>query len=362
MLKALAKRPVDRYATAAELAEDLARFLSHEPVKARRISPIGRMWRVARRHPGISIVTTTAAATILAIATFAYVRVVAERNEQFRPGARPSRPWRTAKKAEGEKDATHAKQSSSRPPRWSELAGPQPPQQWPAPDPQAVALKPEEPELRAQLRDVAVKFLVLRDVETGPELPTGRARGLVFGPNANRLAILSEDDEELALWDIGTRQRQWRLSLRFGSSPLAGPLTPQAGHEPGFTDAIGDEPADSGHRAGSAGPRRRASGRGESGATGTGPRRSNSGGQRLARAGHGPGRRLARRPGILPGRSVVGHPAPDGESARTARSRACSPTPPAVGSSPSSASSTTRSRSHGRADGRGFLRHRASSR
>ena len=81
VLKALAKRPVDRYATAAELAEDLARFLSHEPVRARRISPIGRLWRVARRHPGISIVTTTAAATILAIATYAYVRVFNAYNE-----------------------------------------------------------------------------------------------------------------------------------------------------------------------------------------------------------------------------------------------------------------------------------------
>ncbi len=41
VLKALAKRPVDRYATAADLAADLARFLNREPVKARRISPAG---------------------------------------------------------------------------------------------------------------------------------------------------------------------------------------------------------------------------------------------------------------------------------------------------------------------------------
>ena len=75
VLKALAKRPVDRYATAAALAEDLTRFLNREPVKARRISPIGRLWRIARRHPGITSVTTAAAAAILAIATYAYVRV-----------------------------------------------------------------------------------------------------------------------------------------------------------------------------------------------------------------------------------------------------------------------------------------------
>ncbi len=80
VLKALAKRPVDRYATAAELAEDLTRFLNREPVKARRISPIGRLWRVARRHPGITSVTTAAAAAILAIATYAYVRILAERD------------------------------------------------------------------------------------------------------------------------------------------------------------------------------------------------------------------------------------------------------------------------------------------
>ena len=51
-------------------------FLSHAPVKARRIGPVGRLWRVARRHPGISMVTTAAAATILAIATYAHVSVL----------------------------------------------------------------------------------------------------------------------------------------------------------------------------------------------------------------------------------------------------------------------------------------------
>ena len=65
----------------------------------------------------------------------------------------------------------------------------------------AVALEPE-PELRAQLRDEAVKFLVLRDVETRPELATGRAHGLVFGRSGHRLAVLSEDDEELAFWNV----------------------------------------------------------------------------------------------------------------------------------------------------------------
>ena len=80
VLKCLAKRPADRYMTASALAEDLARFLNHEPVQARRISPIGRFWRVAHRHPGITTVTAVASAAVLAIATYAYVRIIHERN------------------------------------------------------------------------------------------------------------------------------------------------------------------------------------------------------------------------------------------------------------------------------------------
>src|SRR5262249_56872634 len=81
VLKALPKRPVDRYAGAAELAEDLARFLSYAPVKAGRIGPVGRLWRVARRHPQIAAVTTAAAAMIVAIATYSYIRILDKQAE-----------------------------------------------------------------------------------------------------------------------------------------------------------------------------------------------------------------------------------------------------------------------------------------
>ena len=51
VLKALAKRPADRYLTATDLAADLERFLHYEPVKARRISPLGRSWRFGAGIP-----------------------------------------------------------------------------------------------------------------------------------------------------------------------------------------------------------------------------------------------------------------------------------------------------------------------
>ena len=59
-----------------------------------------------------------------------------------------------------------------------------------------------------------------------PELATGRARGLVFGPAGHRLAVLSDDDEELAFWDVehGTAAERRFASRRVAAR--AGPAEP----------------------------------------------------------------------------------------------------------------------------------------
>jgi serine/threonine protein kinase len=51
VLKAIARDPRHRYQTAAELAEDLKRFVEDRPVRARRISNAERLWRWCRRNP-----------------------------------------------------------------------------------------------------------------------------------------------------------------------------------------------------------------------------------------------------------------------------------------------------------------------
>jgi serine/threonine protein kinase len=50
-LKAMAKSPARRYATAAELAEDLRRYLDREPIRARPIGTIERLRHWCRRNP-----------------------------------------------------------------------------------------------------------------------------------------------------------------------------------------------------------------------------------------------------------------------------------------------------------------------
>jgi serine/threonine protein kinase/Tfp pilus assembly protein PilF len=63
-LKCLQKKPEHRYATAAALADDLRRFLSNEPIRARPVSSLERCARWCRRKPLAAALT---ASLILAV-------------------------------------------------------------------------------------------------------------------------------------------------------------------------------------------------------------------------------------------------------------------------------------------------------
>jgi len=73
VLKALAKEPGERYATAGRLAEDLQRFVVGKPILARRSSAIERSWRWSKRNP---LVAGAAGAVAAALVTVAVISVV----------------------------------------------------------------------------------------------------------------------------------------------------------------------------------------------------------------------------------------------------------------------------------------------
>jgi WD40 repeat protein/tRNA A-37 threonylcarbamoyl transferase component Bud32 len=66
-LKAMAKEPGRRFATARELADDLRRFLNGEPVQARPVSIWERGWSWAKRRPALAGLLLVSAVAVLAL-------------------------------------------------------------------------------------------------------------------------------------------------------------------------------------------------------------------------------------------------------------------------------------------------------
>src|SRR5262249_1615665 len=67
-LKAIAKAGEGRSAGAGAVAEDVRRFLKGEPIQARPVGKVERLWRWGRRNPALALATGLAAAALVAAA------------------------------------------------------------------------------------------------------------------------------------------------------------------------------------------------------------------------------------------------------------------------------------------------------
>jgi hypothetical protein len=68
VLKALAKEPIARYATAEQMAGDLRRFVAGQPILARRSRRVERLWRWSKRNPVVAGMTAAMVLLLLAVA------------------------------------------------------------------------------------------------------------------------------------------------------------------------------------------------------------------------------------------------------------------------------------------------------
>jgi hypothetical protein len=82
-LKCLRKEPERRYASAGELADELGRFLSGEPIEARPVGRLERAGKWVRRHKGLSAGLTAAVLALLAGAGVATWFAIEEKDQRI---------------------------------------------------------------------------------------------------------------------------------------------------------------------------------------------------------------------------------------------------------------------------------------
>jgi WD40 repeat protein/tRNA A-37 threonylcarbamoyl transferase component Bud32 len=75
-LKCLEKEPARRYASAEALAEDCEQWLAGEPISARPVGPVQRVWRWSRRNPALAAASGLALLALLATVVTLAVAVV----------------------------------------------------------------------------------------------------------------------------------------------------------------------------------------------------------------------------------------------------------------------------------------------
>jgi WD40 repeat protein/serine/threonine protein kinase len=78
-LKCLEKSPGKRYATAEALAEDLRRWQCGEPIRARPVGSVERVWRWCRRKPAVASLTAAVAVLLFAVAVGGVFMALRER-------------------------------------------------------------------------------------------------------------------------------------------------------------------------------------------------------------------------------------------------------------------------------------------
>jgi WD40 repeat protein len=216
-LKCLQRDPVRRYESAAALAEDLRRYLAHEPIVARPVSALGRFTRWCRRRPAM------AAVWLLSVALAAGSTLSALWISRARSNAEGALKRVRAAESAGREQLREARLAQARAVRHTTVPGRRA---------QALAALAEAARVRSgpDLRDEALAALMLPDVKILDrwDLALGAPASVTLDPSGNLAAVQLPDTigynqgpATLLAW--GQKQPLGRLGLS-GTNRIVGPL------------------------------------------------------------------------------------------------------------------------------------------
>jgi serine/threonine protein kinase/WD40 repeat protein len=204
VLKALAKDPHDRFASAGELASELRRFVEGRPIRSRPVSVFEQIWRWCKRDPWLAGANIAAALLITVLAVVSTVAAVLYRsqaealsNQARALSAERGRSDRAAEDARWR--AVDAYTAQAQAGRFSRRPG----QRFDSLEAVNQAVKlldglPPGPEIatrRESLRDLAIACMALRDLKaTGQVIrqPPGVIMS-TFDPKITRYALIFRD-------------------------------------------------------------------------------------------------------------------------------------------------------------------------
>jgi hypothetical protein len=106
LMKAMAKNPAERYASAGELADDLQRFLEHKPILARRPTFVDKAAKWARRHRTLVVGGVTGFLLLVAVEAVSHyflsrehAKIKEQRQEAEKQRERAEANFRQARRA-----------------------------------------------------------------------------------------------------------------------------------------------------------------------------------------------------------------------------------------------------------------------